>query len=135
MQSLDDTPPLLDIGTIQDDMSLLTNQFPKAIPQADYLVCRSVTWGAEGGVLAQTQNVGNVRSGEHSHGVNGQHGGHTSGDGSHSHTAGGAEMQHVHDVLVSGKIRGLQPSDRVLVAWVGDDPCVVDLILPATVVG
>ncbi len=32
---------------------------------------------------------------------------------------------------VTGK---LKPGDRVLVAWVGDDACVIDIILPGTAV-
>jgi hypothetical protein len=92
-------------------------------------------------------------SGEHPHGASGEHEEHVEGDGSHEHPgtegghahpdsegahdhpAAGGEMQHVHDTLVGPKYRWLRPGDRVLVAWVGDDPCVIDLILPATVIG
>ena len=35
-----DTALLLDFGTIQDDLSLLTNTFPYPIKAKDYLVCR-----------------------------------------------------------------------------------------------
>ncbi len=84
MHQVGDRPPILDFGKIQGDMSLLTNYFPKSIPQTDYIVCRSVSWGAAS--------------------------------------------------YVGAKFRWLQPGDRVLVAWVGDDACVVDLILPATAI-
>jgi hypothetical protein len=133
-------------------MSLLTNYFPRPIPQTDYMVCRSVTWGAIDAIFYKTQYTGKANSGshkhgehgQHPHGTSGQHGGHLSGDGSHghpdsegahTHPADDGEMQHVHDVLVGPKYRWLQPGDRVLVAWVGDDACVIDIVLPATVIG
>jgi len=78
MKGVGDSPPLLDFGTIQPDMSLVTNMFPVSIPQRDYMVCRSATW------------------------------------------------DEIDDAL--------QPGDRVLVAWVGNDACVIDLILPATAI-
>jgi len=37
MKLHDNKPPLMDFGTIQDDMSLLTNNFPLPIPSGDYL--------------------------------------------------------------------------------------------------
>lgn len=40
MKRMADKPSALDIGQIGGDMSLTTNQFPKPIPQTDYLVCR-----------------------------------------------------------------------------------------------
>lgn len=70
-------PQTMDFGKIQGDMSLLTNQFPKPIPQGDYMVCRQLT------------------------------------------------------LAVTGKMK---PGDRVLVAWAGDDACVIDVILPGTAV-
>ena len=152
MQKLDDKPPLLDFGEIMADMSLKTNKFPLPIPQRDYMVCRSVTWGAVDSIYYKTQYTGGAGSGshghgthgEHPHGTSGEHGGHIGGDGghdhpssegAHSHPASGGEMEHVHDVLIGPKYRWLLPGDRVLVAWVGDDACVIDLIYPATVIG
>ncbi|MDR2044147.1 MAG: hypothetical protein LBQ15_07230 [Clostridium sp.] len=134
MKSLDDKPPILDFGVIQDDMSLLTNKFPLPIPQKDYMVCRSVQWGAVGDIFYKTQASGKSNSGEHSH----DGGGHThpdAGYNTHIHTKSAEGEQHVHDTLVGEKFRWLQPGDRVLVAWVGDDACVVDLIYPATRIG
>ena len=43
MSQMGDKPQVLDFGVIQGDMSLLTNRFPKPIPQKDYMVCRQVT--------------------------------------------------------------------------------------------
>ncbi|MFP3153143.1 hypothetical protein LQZ18_01670 [Lachnospiraceae bacterium ZAX-1] len=36
---LADKPSEIDFGTIQGDMSLVQDFFPKAIPQADYMMC------------------------------------------------------------------------------------------------
>ena len=146
------TPPALDFGVINADMSLTTNYFPLPIPQSDYVVCRSVQLGAADHILYKTQYTGLVNSGEHLHGSNGEHphghsgvhGGHLpeeslhdhpDTEGAHTHVAEGQEMQHVHDYLVGYKLRWLTPGDRVLVAWVGDDAVVIDIIYPAARVG
>lgn len=96
MKSMSDKPQMLDFGVIQSDMSLVTNQFPKPIPQTDYMVCRQLTLGATDSELTKTKGSG------------------------------------TKNVLVPEKMRSIKPGDRVLVAWVGDDACVVDIILPAT---
>ena len=59
---------VLDFGSINKDMSLLTNTFPIPIPHSEYHVCRLV------GGLAYTVSGG-------------FHGGHEGGNGSHTHTA------------------------------------------------
>lgn len=46
----------------------------------------------------------------------GQHGGHDSGNGSHN-----------HDI----EVPKIFPGDRVLVAWVQNEPVVIDVIVPA----
>ena len=82
--------------------------------------------------VTDTIAAGNPGDGTHSHGSSGEHGGHTGGSGAHVHTD---EGPHVHDVLIPEKMRWIQPGDHVLVAWVGNDPVVIDIILPATEVG
>lgn len=100
IQGLQDTNmQVLDFGTVQPNMSLVTDKFPLPIPANDYMVCRSVTWGKDGDVFAQTQS--------------------------------GGAAEYIHDIPINEKVRSLMPGDRVLVAWVGDDACVIDLILPA----
>ena len=37
---------------------------------------------------------------------------------------------HSHKVKVPKKLRSLKPGDRVLIAWVGNDACVIDVIKP-----
>lgn len=110
MKNVSDKPQALDFGMIQEDMSLTTNKFPKSIPQADYMVCRQLTLGLVDDILTETQL-----------------------DGSHMHPGitGGT---HRHDVMIPENMRSIKPGDRVLVAWVGDDACVVDIILPGTAV-
>ncbi|MFI3253526.1 MAG: hypothetical protein R3Y63_04190 [Eubacteriales bacterium] len=122
-----------DYGEIQENYSLLLNRFPHCIPKEDYMVCRSVTWGGVDDILYHTQVEGEENSGAHSH-TEGLHGGHEGGDGGHSHEKNLGE-EHLHDMLIGEKMRWLQPKDRVLVARVGDDFCVIDLIFPATVIG
>lgn len=99
---------IVDIGTIQGDYSLKTNTFSIPIPQSDYHVLRQLTLGATGSVLTSTLTEGT-------------HGGHISGNGAHSHT-----------IQVPEKMRSIKPGDRVLVAWVQNEPVVLDIILPAT---
>lgn len=124
MKNMADKPAVLDIGQIGSDMSLTTNQFPKPIPQTDYLVCRQLTLGATGVTLTNTGS-----NGTHTH-DGGSHGGHTGGNGEHTHSGG----PHSHSIVLPEKMRSIKPGDRVLVAWVGDDVCVIDIILPGTAV-
>ena len=132
MLDVSKTLPVLDFGVIQGDYSLLTNKYPIPLPQTDYHVCRQLTLGTAGGHLTDTIAAGNPGDGTHSHGSSGEQGGHTGGSGAHVHTD---EGPHVHDVLIPEKMRWIQPGDHVLVAWVGNDPVVIDIILPATEVG
>ena len=149
MKMISAGPAVLDIGQINDDMSLVTNQFPKPIPQKDYLVCRHLTLGKKDTILTKTQEIGKPNSGTHIHTVS------TLGDTvgiagkpapdppdppdypavkqKGDDGAGGQDGTHQHHVLVSEKIRSLKPGDRVLVGWVGDDACVIDIILPGSV--
>lgn len=89
------SPLSLDFGGIEADYSLTTNTFPVPIPRQSYMVCR----GLSGLSLSAS---------------GGTHGGHESGDGSHSHSA---------------SMPMLSPGDRVLVAWVQNVPVVVDVIV------
>lgn len=91
-------PQTLDFGAIQADYSLKCNSYSQAIPKTDYSVLIYLTNGA---VLTNTASAG-------------KHGGHESGDGSHSHT-----------IATPDTLRALVPGDRVLVAWVNDEAVVV----------
>lgn len=95
-------PPILELGTINTDLSLTTDRFPISIPKGDYLVGRSLTL-KEPLITVQTSTI-----------VVGDHGGHN------------------HSVAVTrpGEMAPLKPGDRVLVAWVneGTDPVVIDVV-------
>ncbi len=113
------TPPMLDFGEIQGNGSLLTNTFPVPIPRGDYTVCRQLTLGKEGSCMTVTDMDGLH---EHSGGV---HEGHDTGDGTHTHEGG----SHTHVIPVPEQMRGIQPGDRVLVAWVQNEAVVIDIII------
>lgn len=56
-----DSALVLDFGEIQDDYSLKTNTFSIPIPVEDYHVCRQLTLGKTGDILAKTQAIGQAR--------------------------------------------------------------------------
>ena len=66
MKKQNESPLMLDYGSIEPDYSLKTNTFPVPIPRSDYTVCRHV-----GGLVLGT--------------TGGEHGGHNSGNGGHRH--------------------------------------------------
>ena len=121
-----DKPLVLDFGEIQGDYSLKTNTYSMPIPVEDYQVCRTLTYGKKDDVLTKTKEG----QGNHGHGSSGQHGGHEGGDGAHTHPD--SEGKHVHDVLIPEKMRTVKPGDRVLVAWVGNDAVIIDILFPGT---
>ena len=119
VQKLGKKPPIIDFGTIQNDMSLKTDNFPVIIPQNDYMVCRSVA-GNYFLFLTTTENDGNHphgESGEHPHGASGQHphgesgthphgasGKHPHGDsGEHEHTETRSETFPDEEVIIGGE--------------------------------
>lgn len=116
----------LDFGVIQEDYSLKANNFDKPIPKGEYSVCRQLTLGETDTHLTFTIAGGNPKDGTHNHGSSGAH--------THGLTSGGAHVHmgegpHVHDVLIPEKMRWLKPGDRVLLAWVGNEAVVIDIIL------
>lgn len=115
-------PSPFDFGEIQDDFSLLLNSFPVPIPATDYLVCRCLTMGKKGSVMAQTV----AGQGAHGHGPSGGHSQY-SGSGEHSHPA--TEGGHTHDIPLPPNMESLKPKDRVLAVWAGNDAVVIDVIM------
>ncbi len=83
-----------DFGVIKSGLSLVCNGFPKPIAKDDYSVCRHLTGKSISG---------------------GNHSGHSSGNGSHSHT-----------------LPKLAVGDHVLVVWVNEEPVVVDVVVKAS---
>lgn len=138
------SPPVLDFGIIQEDYSLLTNSFPAAIPLDGYLVCRSVSynpakpltmtwWAGEAPSVQGWENEDWSEAGWQGGGSDK----HNPPDAIPSHGHGGKGEsaidcgKHYHDVYVPDKMRWIKPGDRVLVAWVGVDAVVVDLLYQA----
>ena len=97
---------VLDFGTIGGDYSLTTTNFPIPIPKKDYIVCRHLR------AVPEKDRWSTAYAGSHTH-----PGGEGGNAGSHAH-----KFQ-PHEVLKKG--------DRVLVAWVQNDPVVVDVIVHA----
>lgn len=91
-QTAEDITP--DFGVIGKGLSLTTNRFPVAIPKGEY-------------------HVGRLVSGLKITITGGTHGGHESGNGSHSHTV---------------ELPKLKEGDHVLVIWVQDEPVVTDVL-------
>jgi len=124
ISSLIASPDALELGTIQDDMSLLIDRFPDPFPAGEYLICRTLTQTEPFTTTVEGQ-------GQHGHGPSGGHAQY-SGDGVHSHPS--TEGGHVHDVVTPSKLAPLAPGDRVLVAWVnnnsdGAEPVVIDVVV------
>lgn len=115
MKAESESPPVLDFAVINDDYSLRTNRFPVDIPKEDYTVCRH---------LCERELKIKSKDGESLQISGGAHSGHSEGSGSHTHTA---SLAHEHEY----KTRYLKPKDRVLVAWIQNEVCVIDLIVPA----
>ena len=106
-----DKPLVLDFGIILGDYSLKTNTFPLPIPKNDYSVCRAITYDP-GVPLTQTYC-----------------------DGAHGHPDAGFAGSHVHNVRLPEKMYWIRPGDKVLVAWVQDEACVIDIVFRGDVVG
>lgn len=114
MKEENQSPQDIDFAVINEDYSLRTNRFPVDIPATDYTVCRHLCER----IVRIPAEITATASG-------GSHGGHEYGDGSHTHSV---DMTHEHLY----KTRYLKPGDRVLVVWIQNEVCVIDLIVPAT---
>lgn len=106
-----DKPLVLDFGIILGDYSLKTNTFPIPIPKSDYSVCRAITYDP-GVPLTQTYC-----------------------DGAHGHPDAGFAGSHVHNVRLPEKMYWIRPGDKVLVAWVQDEACIIDIVYRGDIVG
>lgn len=111
INSKGDKPLVLDFGIINADYSLSTNTFKGPIPKDEYSVCRCITYNPAV-PLTETYH-----------------------DGSHSHPDAGYGGAHVNKVKLPEKMYWIRPGDKVLVAWVGSDAIVVDIVLSGSAVG
>lgn len=107
------TKTLLELGKINDDLSLSSDSLTGSIPTGEYMVSLHLKNNVDD---ALTTLVG---SHAHSGGTHAQQ----TGSGAHTHSDG----DHAHGLPQT--MRGIKPGDRVLIAWVGVEPVVVDIVV------
>lgn len=116
----------LELGTINDNLSLTPDSIKVPIPKGEYMVCLTLTGGYDTSETTHSHDAGG-----HTH-SGGTHGGHTSGSGDHTHSGG--EHTHTggpHTHRLPEAFRNLKPGDRVLIAWCGNEPVVVSIVVPS----
>ena len=111
MKSVADKPPQLDFGIINGDYSLTTNSFSKPIPKENYSVCRQLLYDPS---VPLTE---------------------TYVDGEHSHPDAIPPGTHFHKVKLPKKMRWLKPGDKVLVAIIGNEFVIIDIVYDAKYLG
>lgn len=117
-------PMGVELGTINSNLSLITDSLKTPIPKGDYMICLTLTGGYD-----TNSTIHSHDEGEHVH-SGGVHGGHDSGNGSHTHD-GGAH-NHVggaHTHRLPETFRNVKAGDRVLVAWCGNEPVVISIVV------
>lgn len=121
-------PTTLELGIINGNLSLTVDSIGNPIPQADYMVALHLTHETyySYNELYDTDMAPSRDYHKHYHG---EHGGHEGGNGSHSHTTDG-----LHDHRVPSVFRRLEPGDRVLVAWIGYEPVIIDIVVAGTTI-
>lgn len=93
-------PTTLELGIVNANMSITTDSLQAAIPKGDYMVNLMLT----GGRSTSTES-------------------HTHSGSDHSHSGGA----HSHDL--PSAFRGLRAGDRILVAWCGNEPVVIAVVV------
>ncbi len=104
-------PVTVELGTINQNLSLSVDSIKTPIPKGDYMVD-----------IVYSGSSYNTDAASHTH-TGGTHTGHETGDGSHSHSGG----SHSHGL--PSVFRSLRSGDRVLVVWCGFEPVVVSIIV------
>ena len=94
-------PTTIELGTIGSNLSLTVDSIPVAIPKGDYMINLMLTSGSY-----RTSSETHSHSGED----------HTHSDGAHSHALPAA-------------FRSLKGGDRVLVAWCGNEPVILAVVV------
>ena len=95
-----------ELGTITANMGLSVSSLGNVIPKGDYMISlhlRNVS------LILDTTEVEQE----------------TDTEDEHSHTID----KHKHQVTLPNKLRGIQAGDRVIVAWVGTEPVVIDIVV------
>lgn len=115
-------PVSIELGTINSNMSLTVYSIPSQIPPEEYMIALHLSHENY-----FTYNELNSSAGAPHHHAGGEHA-QQGGSGSHTHDDG------LHDHRVPSVFRRLQPGDRVLVAWVGFEPIIIDIVVAGTTV-
>lgn len=102
-------PTGVELGIVNANLSITTDSLQAAIPKGDYMVNLMLTGSRSTSTESHT----------HSGGSHAQY----SGSGSHTHSDG----EHSHEM--PGAFRGLQAGDRILVAWCGNEPVVIAIVV------
>lgn len=106
-------PTSIELGIINSNLSLTTDSLKTPIPRGDYMVNLMLA-----GQTDQTSSETHSHDGgSHTHSGDD----HSHSGGSHSHNGG----SHSHSVT----LRSLKSGDRVLVAWCGNEPVVIAVVV------
>lgn len=113
-RAVKDAPP--ELGVINGDLSLSVSSLKNPIPHGDYMLCRQLTLGPTNADLTVTA-------------VDGRHTvWNPSWPDTPPFTVVGKGEDHSHVPLIPETMRWIKPGDRVLVAWVGTEAVVIDLV-------
>lgn len=110
----------LELGVIGSNMALFVSSLGNAIPKGEYMIARHLTLSSlqiDTNSASMTISSASLETNEeeaHKHTIES----HTHSTDNHSHTA-----------TLPDALRGLREGDRVLVAWVGTEPVVVDIVV------
>lgn len=113
----------LELGTINSDLSLKTDSLNGNISPNDYMI--SLHFTHENYFTYNELNSSTKSPHVHTGGGHSQ----IEGDGSHVHDTDG-----LHDHRVPSVFRKIKAGDRVLVAWVGSEPIIVDIVVAGTTI-
>lgn len=99
----------IELGTIDGSLSLVTDSLRVPIPKGDYMVNLQLTGSFTTSTTTHT----------HTGGAHSQY----EGTGEHTHSDG------AHNHRLPAEYRSLQAGDRVLVAWCGNEPVVMAIVV------
>ena len=108
-------PTTIELGVIDSNLSLITDSLPVPIPKGDYMINLMLA----GDSYSTSSETHSHEGGSHSHSGTD----HTHDGGSHTHDGG----DHSHEL--PSAFRSLEEGDRVLVAWCGNEPVVIAVVV------
>ncbi len=115
-------PTTIELGTIGNNLYLTTDSIKTPIAADQYMVAINLTH--ENYFTYNELNSSAAAPHHHEGGTHGQ----CCGSGYHTHDDG------LHDHRLPSVFRRLQPGDRVLVAWCGNQPVVISIVVSGTAV-